>query len=154
MGAAHGEGLRTTSTIMVSKSNAVWLIMLSSRAKFVMSGGLVHASVVLCKYWRTMLKLGSFLSRPTPCQRVTAYQPTRPQWGHVEGPGSWAKHLLALRELQLQTGGISEFVPLPFVHMESPIYLKGAIRKPQLYGRVYVCGWGVGVGVCARARTC
>ncbi len=50
-------------------------------------------------------------------------------YGHIDGPVSWARHLLRLRELQARTGGISEFVPLPFVHMEAPIYLKGRARK-------------------------
>ena len=50
-------------------------------------------------------------------------------FGHVERPRSWARHLLHLRDLQERTGGFTEFVPLPFVHMEAPIYLKGAARK-------------------------
>jgi len=50
-------------------------------------------------------------------------------FGHVDGPVSWARHLLALRTLQAETGGFTEFVPLPFVHMEAPIYLKGRARK-------------------------
>ncbi|TDJ43749.1 MAG: 7,8-didemethyl-8-hydroxy-5-deazariboflavin synthase subunit CofH [Gammaproteobacteria bacterium] len=49
-------------------------------------------------------------------------------FGHIETPASWAKHLLTLRALQTRTGGITEFVPLPFVHMEAPLYLKGAAR--------------------------
>ena len=49
-------------------------------------------------------------------------------FGSVEGPRSWARHLLALREQQRRTGGFSEFVPLPFVHMEAPIYLRGRAR--------------------------
>src|SRR5581483_3189316 len=49
-------------------------------------------------------------------------------YGHVEGPRSWARHLLALRDLQRRTGGFTEFVPLPFVHMEAPIYLQGRAR--------------------------
>jgi FO synthase len=40
------------------------------------------------------------------------------------GPPAVATHLLRLRDLAAATGGISEFVPLPFVHMEAPIYLK------------------------------
>lgn len=47
-------------------------------------------------------------------------------FGHVDGPRNWARHLAALRALQQRTRGITEFVPLPFVHMEAPIYLKGA----------------------------
>ena len=50
-------------------------------------------------------------------------------FGHIERPKNWARHLLHLRELQSRTGGFSELVPLPFVHMEAPIYLKGAARK-------------------------
>ena len=49
-------------------------------------------------------------------------------FGAVEGPRSWAKHLVALRDLQRRTGGFTEFVPLPFVHMEAPIFLKGRAR--------------------------
>jgi FO synthase len=50
-------------------------------------------------------------------------------YGHVERPISWARHLLRLRDLQTETGGITEFVPLPFVHMEAPMYLRGQARK-------------------------
>jgi FO synthase len=50
-------------------------------------------------------------------------------FGHVETPRHWAVHLLRLRDLQERTGGITEFVPLPFVHMEAPIYFKGLARK-------------------------
>ncbi len=49
-------------------------------------------------------------------------------FGHVEHPRSWAAHLLALRDLQARTGGFTEFVPLPFVHMEAPNFLRGAAR--------------------------
>ena len=47
-------------------------------------------------------------------------------FGHVDAPSAWAAHLAALRRVAARTGGISEFVPLPFVHMQAPIYLKGA----------------------------
>ncbi len=50
-------------------------------------------------------------------------------YGHMERPVSWARHLLALRDLQRETGGFTEFVPLPFVHMEAPMYLRGLARK-------------------------
>ena len=49
-------------------------------------------------------------------------------FGHVDGPINWARHLLRLLDLQKRTGGFTEFVPLPFVHMEAPIYLKGLAR--------------------------
>ena len=50
-------------------------------------------------------------------------------FGHVEGSLNWARHLLRLRDLQEETGGFTEFVPLPFVHMEAPMYRKGRARK-------------------------
>ncbi|MEQ9690983.1 MAG: 5-amino-6-(D-ribitylamino)uracil--L-tyrosine 4-hydroxyphenyl transferase CofH, partial [Bauldia litoralis] len=50
-------------------------------------------------------------------------------FGHMETPLSWARHLLAIRDLQVETGGFTEFVPLPFVHMEAPMYLKGLARR-------------------------
>jgi len=50
-------------------------------------------------------------------------------YGHLERPEHWAAHLLALRRLQGETGGFTEFVPLPLVHMEAPMYRKGQSRK-------------------------
>lgn len=50
-------------------------------------------------------------------------------FGHIERPLNWARHLIRLRELQARTGGFTELVPLPFVHMEAPIYLKGLARR-------------------------
>ncbi|MFT4564290.1 MAG: FO synthase, partial [Gammaproteobacteria bacterium] len=50
-------------------------------------------------------------------------------YGHVDRPRNWARHLLNVRNLQKETGGFTEFVPLPFVHMEAPLYLKGKARK-------------------------
>jgi FO synthase len=50
-------------------------------------------------------------------------------FGHVEDAAAWARHLLAIRDLQARTGGFTEFVPLPFVAMEAPIYLKGRARR-------------------------
>ncbi len=50
-------------------------------------------------------------------------------YGHIERPEHWARHLLALRRLQGETGGITEFVPLPYIHMESPMYRRGQSRK-------------------------
>jgi len=50
-------------------------------------------------------------------------------FGHIESPRSWARHLLHLRDLQARTGGFTEFVPLPFVHMEAPMFLRGAARQ-------------------------
>ncbi len=49
-------------------------------------------------------------------------------FGHVEQPRSWARHMLRTRALQDETGGFTEFVPLPFVHMAAPIYRKRLSR--------------------------
>jgi len=50
-------------------------------------------------------------------------------YGHVDRYEHWARHLLRIRALQSRTGGFTEFVPLPFVHMEAPLYLKGRARR-------------------------
>ena len=50
-------------------------------------------------------------------------------FGHIERPVHWARHIMRIRDLQQETGGFTEFVPLPFVHMEAPIYLKGEARR-------------------------
>ncbi len=50
-------------------------------------------------------------------------------FGHVDGYRHWARHLLRIRTLQARSGGFTEFVPLPFVHMEAPNYLQGRARR-------------------------
>ncbi len=50
-------------------------------------------------------------------------------FGAVETPASWAKHFMVTRDLQAETGGFTEFVGLPFVHMASPIYLRRKARR-------------------------
>jgi FO synthase len=50
-------------------------------------------------------------------------------FGSVEQPVSWARHIVATRALQRETGGFTEFVPLPFVHMATPIYLQRRARR-------------------------
>jgi len=50
-------------------------------------------------------------------------------FGAVEQPRSWARHLVRTRDLQKVTGGFTEFVPLPFVHMATPIYLQRKARR-------------------------
>jgi FO synthase len=49
-------------------------------------------------------------------------------YGHVDNPEHWVTHLNVLREIQDETGGFTEFVPLPFVHQSAPLYLAGAAR--------------------------
>jgi FO synthase len=54
-------------------------------------------------------------------------------FGHVDHYRHWARHLLRLRDLQSRTGGFTEFVPLPFVPMETPIHLRGLSRLGPTY---------------------
>ncbi|MGQ0521744.1 MAG: 5-amino-6-(D-ribitylamino)uracil--L-tyrosine 4-hydroxyphenyl transferase CofH [Actinomycetota bacterium] len=49
-------------------------------------------------------------------------------FGSVEQPVHWARHMVRTRDLQKETGGFTEFVPLPFVHMAAPIHLQGRSR--------------------------
>lgn len=49
-------------------------------------------------------------------------------YGHIDHPRHWVAHLRVIGRLQDQTGGFTEFVPLPFVHTSSPIYLAGVAR--------------------------
>jgi FO synthase len=57
-------------------------------------------------------------------------------FGHVDRPKHWARHLLRVREHQIRTRGFTEFIPLPFVHMEAPIYLKGRARRGPTFREV------------------
>ncbi|MGI8710293.1 MAG: bifunctional FO biosynthesis protein CofGH [Acidimicrobiales bacterium] len=57
-------------------------------------------------------------------------------FGSIEHPRSWARHLVRTRELQAETGGFTEFVPLPFVHMASPIYLQHKSRRGPTWREV------------------
>ena len=50
-------------------------------------------------------------------------------FGHVDAPRHWARHLILIRDLQRRTGGFTEFVPLPFVATEAPIYVRGKARR-------------------------
>ena len=54
-------------------------------------------------------------------------------FGHVDQPIHWARHLKKIRDLQELTNGFTELVPLPFVPMEAPIYLKGRARFGPTY---------------------
>ena len=57
-------------------------------------------------------------------------------FGHIDHPRAWANHYEVLRDIQRRTGGLTEFVPLPFVHMGSPIYLQGKSRPGPTWDEV------------------
>ncbi len=71
-------------------------------------------------------------------------------FGAVEQPRSWARHIVRTRALQKETGGFTEFVPLPFVHMAAPVYLQRKARRGPTFreallmhavGRIAYRGW-------------
>ncbi len=55
-------------------------------------------------------------------------------YGHVDGPRHWAEHIALLRDIQRDTGGFTEFVPLGFVHYNAPIFLDGLARPGPSVG--------------------
>ena len=57
-------------------------------------------------------------------------------FGHQESVKDWSTHLVKLRELQKETQGITEFIPLPFVSMESPMYKRGDARPGPTFREV------------------
>jgi FO synthase len=75
------------------------------------------------------LRTAEWLSIMKAAHRTGLRSTATIMFGHVDGYRHWARHLLRIRELQSETGGFTEFVPLPFVHMEAPIYLKGRSRR-------------------------
>jgi FO synthase len=64
----------------------------------------------------------------TTAHRVGLRSSSTMMYGHVDNPRHWVQHLRVLRSIQDETGGFTEFVPLPFVHHSSPIYLAGVAR--------------------------
>ncbi|MCW2725926.1 MAG: hypothetical protein JWN35_2847 [Frankiales bacterium] len=94
----------------------------------------------------------------TTAHRVGLPTTSTMMYGHVDQPHHWVGHLRLLAELQDQSGGFTEFVPLPFVHTSAPIYLAGvarpgptlrdnravhAVARLMLHGRIdhVQCSW-------------
>jgi FO synthase len=75
------------------------------------------------------IKTGQWLEVMEAAHAVGLKSTATIMFGHVDGYRHWARHLMRVRALQERTGGFTEFVPLPFVHMEAPIYLRGRARK-------------------------
>ncbi|GHB17515.1 hypothetical protein GCM10007094_01260 [Pseudovibrio japonicus] len=73
-------------------------------------------------------------------------------YGHIDGPEHWAAHIALLRDIQKETGGFTELVPLSFVHSESPLYAMDPttvrpgptdleVRKMHAVSRIMLHGW-------------
>ena len=79
------------------------------------------------------IKTGQWLEVMEAAHGVGLRSTVTIMYGHVDRYEHWARHLLRIRALQAKTGGFTEFVPLPFVPMETPIYLKGRARRGPTY---------------------
>ena len=75
------------------------------------------------------LKTGEWLGVMREAHALGLRSTATIMFGHIEHPVHWARHLIRIRDLQRETSGFTEFVPLPFVHMESPMFLKGRSRR-------------------------
>jgi FO synthase len=79
------------------------------------------------------IKTGQWLEVMEAAHAVGLRSTVTIMYGHVDRYEHWARHLLRIRALQARTRGFTEFVPLPFVPMETPIYLKGRARRGPTY---------------------
>jgi FO synthase len=74
------------------------------------------------------LPTASWVEVVTTAHRLGIPTTSTMMYGHVDAPHHWLAHLRLLARLQDETGGFTEFVPLPFVHQNAPIYLAGLAR--------------------------
>ncbi len=79
------------------------------------------------------LNTQAWLDTVAAAHRVGLRSTATIMFGHLESPEHWANHLLRLRDLQLETGGFTEFVALPFVASEAPLYRRGLARPGPTY---------------------
>jgi FO synthase len=74
------------------------------------------------------LSADDWISLMRTAHRAGVRSTTTIMFGHIDDPIAWATHLLRLRDLQAETGGFTEFVPLPFVHHRTPMFMRGGSR--------------------------
>jgi FO synthase len=74
------------------------------------------------------LPTSTWIDVVTTAHRVGLRSSSTMMYGHVDNPAHWVTHLRVLARIQDETGGFTEFVPLPFVHTSAPIYLAGVAR--------------------------
>ena len=109
-----GEFLSAAAEAGVDSLPGTAAEILDDEVRWVLTKGKLPTS-----QWIEVVTTAHRLGLPTTCTMM---------YGHVDEPRHWAAHLVLLRELQAQTGGFTEFVPLPFVHTSAPIYLAGLAR--------------------------
>jgi FO synthase len=136
--AAPGMHIHAFSPLEVSQGAATLGLSLETYLEQLRDAGLGTlpgtAAEILHDEVRAVLcpdKLGTeeWLAVMEAAHRVGLRTTATIMFGHIEQPRHWAVHLLRIRELQSRTGGFTEFVPLPFVPMEAPIYLRGQSRR-------------------------
>ncbi|WP_205862956.1 bifunctional FO biosynthesis protein CofGH [Planosporangium thailandense] len=88
--------------------------ILDDDVRWVLTKGKLPAS-----QWTEVIRTAHGIGLPTTSTMM---------YGHVDHPGHWVAHLRVLADIQRDTGGFTEFVPLPFVHQSAPIYLAGVAR--------------------------
>jgi FO synthase len=74
------------------------------------------------------LPAATWIEVVTTAHRLGIHSSATMMYGHVDAPHHWVDHLRVLASIQDQTGGFTEFVPLPFVHHQAPVYLAGLAR--------------------------
>jgi FO synthase len=74
------------------------------------------------------LPTATWIEVVSTAHRVGLRSSSTMMYGHVDNPRHWVQHLRVISRVQDETGGFTEFVPLPFVHTSSPIYLAGVAR--------------------------
>ncbi len=93
--------------------------------------------------WIEIIRTAHFLKIPTTATIM---------YGHIDSSVHWAMHLVKLREIQKETGGFTELVPLSFVHKESPLYKENTkyvrqgptldeIKRMHAIARIMLSGW-------------
>jgi len=88
--------------------------ILDDDVRWVLTKGKLPASV-----WIEVISTAHELGLPTSATMM---------YGHVDTPAHWVGHLRVIRSIQERTGGFTEFVLLPFIHENAPIYLAGLAR--------------------------
>jgi FO synthase len=74
------------------------------------------------------LPASAWIDIVTTAHRLGIRSSSTMMYGHVDNPGHWVGHLRTLSRIQDETGGFTEFVLLPFIHTNSPVYLAGVAR--------------------------
>jgi FO synthase len=99
---------------------------------------------------RIKLNVGQWIEVIKTAHRLGIRTTSTMMYGHTETPEHWVRHLLLLRDIQKETGGFTEFVPLGFVHQNTQLYRSGDARpgptgeehlKVHALSRVMLQGW-------------